>query len=160
MRTLLKTSLLVVLAISMSACGFHLRGQLPISEAANVLFVDAERSAFKTSLAKRLVSNGATLADSASTSKMTLSFSEPVLERQTKTVDGSGKVSSYQLYSTLDYVLTNPQGEVVSEKTMSESRSYAADETRVLQQEREEKELIEDMNNELVLRLVRVLSKI
>lgn len=160
MRTLLKTSLLVVLAISMSACGFHLRGQLPISDAANVIFVEGKSSDFKTDIEKRLVNNGASLVDSAASAKMTLQVSEPELTRTTKTIDERGKVNSYALAYSVTYALVDANDKLVKQQVLTESRNYTFDSSRILQQEREERDLIDDMNDELVLKLVRQLSKI
>lgn len=160
MRAFLQISLVALIAVSISACGFHLRGQLPVSEAANVLFVDAKSSDFVTALEKRLVKNGATLVNDPSAAKVSLQIIDERVERATGTLDERGKANSYQLVSTVDYTLTNAQGEVLKQQSLSESRIYNFDSDRILQQEREEKELLEDMNQELVLRLVRQLSKI
>lgn len=160
MRSLFQMSLLALVTFSITACGFHLRGQLPISEAASVLYVDAKDSTFKTALEKRLKKNGATLVADPTTAKLSLTLGDVRLDRRTSTIDQRGKVNSYNLDYIVDYSLIDAEGNVVKTQSLRESRNYTFDPARVLQQEREEQGLIEDMNDELVLRLVRQLSKI
>ena len=47
---------------------------------------------------------------------------------------------------------------ILQSNSLLESRNYTFDATQILQQEREEKDLEEDMRKELVVRLVRQLS--
>ena len=37
----------MIIAITLSGCGWHLRGQLPLAESINVVVVDADQSNFR-----------------------------------------------------------------------------------------------------------------
>jgi len=151
--------LLIVLLITLtSACGFHLRGQLPMSESTNVIFVDAKQSEFSRNLEAQLTNNGATLVSDATAAKVSLKINDLRLERRTSTLDSRGKANSYSLVYTVDYSVVGADEKTLQANSLQESRNYTFDATQVLQQEREEEELEEDMRKELVVRLVRQLS--
>lgn len=149
---------IISLITMVSACGFHLRGQLPMSESTNIIFVDAEKSEFSRSLETQLVSNGATLVADATAAKISLKINDLRLERITSTIDARGKANSYSLVYTIDYEVIGSDENSLQANSLQESRDYTFDATQVLQQEREEEQLEEDMRKELVVRLVRQLS--
>ena len=150
--------LAVIATLMISSCGFHLRGQLPISESANVIFVDAEPGVFRTELIERLQINGATVVDAVEAAKITLKINDVFAERETSTLDQRGKVNSFTVYYIVRYVVKDKDGEQLQNNRLQESRQYTFDPTQVLQQEREEEELIEAMREEILVRLVRQLS--
>lgn len=150
--------LVVIASLVVSSCGFHLRGQLPISEAANVIYVDAEPGEFRTELIERLQINGATVVDTEEAAKITLKINDVFAERETSTIDQRGKVNSFTVYYIVRYVVKDKEGEQLQNNRLQESRQYTFDPTQVLQQEREEEDLIEAMREEILVRLVRQLS--
>lgn len=150
--------LIVLLITSISACGFHLRGQLPLSESNDVVYVDARQSEFSRDLEKRLTISGATLVDDATAAKITLKIDDLTLERVTNTLDDRGKVNSFILVYAVKFSIIGADEKVIKSNSLQESRSYTFDVNQILQQEREEEELEEEMRKELVLRLVRQLS--
>ena len=150
--------LIVLLITSISACGFHLRGQLPLSESTNVIYLDSEKNAFSRDLEERLTLNGATLVGDPTAAKITLDIKDLRLERVTNTLDDRGKVNSFILVYAVDYSVIGADEKVIKTSSIQESRSYTFNATQILQQEREEEELEEEMRKELVLRLVRQLS--
>lgn len=154
MRHLLIISLIALT----SACGFHLRGQLPMSESANVIFIDAEESEFKRLLTDQLVGNGAKLVADSSAAKVSLKIRDLRLERLASTLDARGKANSYSLRFAVSYAVFDADNKSLQSNILSESRDYTFDAAQILQQEREEKDLTEDMRKELVVRLVRQLS--
>ncbi len=149
---------ILVTTLSLTACGFHLRGQLPISEAADVIYVEADESVFKQDLLKQLSLNGAEVVADASAAKVSLQVNDIRVERETSTIDDRGKVNSFSVYYTVVYAVIDREQQVLQQNSLQEKRDYTFDPLQVLQQEREEEELIEDMQKELIVRLVRQLS--
>ena len=151
--------LLIVLLITLtSACGYHLRGQLPMSESTNVIFVDARQGEFTRDLTAQLTSSGAAIVDDATAAKITLKIDDLRLERRASTLDARGKANSYSLVYTVNYSVIGADEKALQANSLQESRNYTFDATQILQQEREEEALEEDMRKELVIRLVRQLS--
>ena len=150
--------LIVLLITSISACGFHLRGQLPLSESANVIYIEADQSEFTQDLGAQLTRSGATLVADPTVAKITLKVDDLRLERITNTLDDRGKVNSFILAYIADYSVIGADQKQLKSGSLRESRSYTFEATQILQQEREEEELEEEMREELVLRLVRQLS--
>jgi LPS-assembly lipoprotein len=160
MRQLSISIFILILSVIVSACGFHLRGQLPLSETVNVLYVDAEEGEFKSQLLDSLQSSGAKIVDDPAASKAILQISDEYTEREALTVDTDGKASSYKLYYTIEYIVADAEQEVLKEGSVVEERQYSFEIGQAVRQESEEAELADEMRKELVIKLIRQLGAI
>lgn len=158
MRQLLILSFVFILSIVVSACGFHLRGQLPLSETVDVLYIDADEGEFKSQLIDSLESSGATVVEDLATAKAILQIKDEYTEREALTVDANGKASSYKLYYTVKYVVADSQQELLKQGSVVEQRQYDFEIGQAVRQESEEAELTEEMRKELVIKLIRQLG--
>ena len=158
MRQLLITFFIVILSVFVTACGFHLRGQLPLSETVNMLYVDAQDGEFKSQLTEGLQRSGATVIGDPAAAKAILQIADEYMEREALTVDTDGKASSYKLYYTIDYVVADNKQELLKEGAIVEERQYSFEVGQATRQESEEAELAEEMRKELVIKLIRQLG--
>lgn len=156
------SSFLVVIFLSfaVSACGFHLRGQLPLPEAVSVIYIDADRTDFTRQLEKSLRGSGATLVDDPSQAKAILQIVDEYAEREVLTLDSNTRASSYKLYYTVDYVLANSKQELLKEGKLVEQNQYSFDSGQAVVQESQERELLEEMYKELALKVVRQIGSL
>lgn len=154
------TSLILITLLTLSACGFHLRGQLPLPENASVLYVDANATEFRGELIDGLRTAGATIVDEPALAKATLKIKDEYAEREALTVNTDGKATSYKLHYTIDFSIVDAEEKVLKENAVSESRQYSFESGQATLQEREEAELLEEMRKELVLKLIRQLGAI
>ena len=152
--------LILVSLISLSACGFHLRGQLPLPESTRVLYVDANATDFRTELLDGLRTAGATIVDEPSAAKAILQIKDEYAEREALTVNSDGKATSYKLHYFIDFVVADSTEKVLKEGTVKEARQYSFESGQATLQEREEAELLEEMRKELVIKLIRRLGAI
>jgi len=151
-------SVILVALLTISACGFHLRGQLPLPESARVIYLDATQSEYTTELSQGLRTAGASLVDSAESAKTVIQIKDEYAERETLTVNTTGKATSYKLHYTVDYVITNDKEEELKSGSLTETRQYSFQSGQATLQESEEAELIEEMLKELVIKMVRQLG--
>ena len=158
MRQISKVLTVVVLSFAIAACGFHLRGKLPLSETVNVIFIDADNGDFKRDLVKGLKLAGATIVDEPSQAKAILQIVDEYTEREVLTVDSQGDASSYKLFYIVDFLVANSQQELLKEGRVSENRQYSFRAGQAIRQEREEEELVEEMSQEIVVRIMRQLA--
>ena len=160
-NNLSRSALLLVLAVSISACGFHLRGNFPLSDSVKNMFVSAPEGQFKDQLERILVRGGASLASSPQGADVVLLVSSAETNRTVGTLDERGKANSYNLKFKVKYTLKDPAGENIrSAETVTESRRYNFDPETVVETEAEEAELQESMEQDVALRIVRQLSTI
>jgi LPS-assembly lipoprotein len=159
-NTLRNITLLAVFA-SLTACGFHLRGNIPLSEGLKNMFLVAPEGTFKDQLEDVLGKAGAELAANQAGADVVLNVVRADSERKVGTLDERGKVSSYNLEFNVHYSLVDPEGEVIRKLTkLRESRRYDFNPEQVLESESEEAELLSSMEQDIALRMVRQLSSI
>jgi LPS-assembly lipoprotein len=160
-NNIIRSALLLVLAAAISACGFHLRGNIPLNENIKNMFVSAPEGPFKDQLESVLTTSGARIAASDAGADVLLVVTKAVTKRTVGTLDGLGKANSYNLKFRVTYSLNDPTGvNIRPSKTLVETRQYNFDPERVIESEAEEAELQESMEQDISLRIVRQLSSI
>ena len=159
---LMRVAVLVLLSISVAACGFHLRGNIPLPEGIQSMYVDAPEGNFKDALEEVLTNAGAQLATGSRGGDVILTIKKAATNRTVGTLDERGKANSYNLRFTVEYelngVAAEEQAESIREAKLIESRRYNFDPDLVLESESEEAELQSDMEESIALRIVRQLS--
>lgn len=160
-NTLVRSSLLLLLAMTITACGFHLRGNIPLSDGVKNMFVIAPDGSFKAQLEEVLTGAGATLATGQGGADVILIVTKAEPNRTVGTLDSLGKANSYNLNFRVTYSLEDQEGNKVRKVTkLKATRQYNFDPDRVIESEAEEAELLESMEEEVSLQMVRQLSSI
>ena len=103
-------SLLFIGSLTLTACGFHLRGSYHIPpELAQLNLKIEPYSALNQPLRQRLQQAGIEL----SLNEYTLEIKDDSLNRQTTNTDSRAKAAEYTLYYQVSYVIKNSQNKVV-----------------------------------------------
>ena len=157
----LKNAIIVAfLAVTLSACGFHLRGNIPLPDSVKNMYIAGPSGTFLDQLEDVLVNAGAVLASSEEGGDVLLDVQKVESKRTVGTLDERAKVNSYDVVLTVKYALLDPAGEVIREATLRESRRYDFRPEAVIESESEEAELLEDMEESIAFRIVRQLSSL
>lgn len=160
-NTLMRSALLLVLATVITACGFHLRGNIPLSEGVKNMYVVAPAGSFKDQLQTVLTSAGAILASAEGGADVVLNVTQIDVDRTVGTLDSLGKANSYNLNFKVTYSLSDQEGNKVRKVTkLKATRQYNFDPELVIASESEEAELLKSMEQEVSLQVVRQLSSI
>src|SRR5690606_41889568 len=108
-----RLSLLVALLSSMllSGCGFHLRGDLPLSHFLAMYIQSDRHSELAALVSNRLEHNKVELLASYQQSAPMLQLLGDSLERRTLSLFPNGQVAEYELIYKVSYALTMPDGE-------------------------------------------------
>ena len=153
--------IVVLLSALLASCGFHLRGNIPLSEGLKVMYLNAPEGSFKDELSRVLTKAGATITESKAGADVVLRVTKVDTDRTVGTLDDTGKANSYNLRLRVRYVLKDLNGKNIRKpSTIRESRRYNFDPEFVIESESEEAELLEDMEQDIALRIVRKLSTI
>ena len=150
----------ISLALVLTACGFHLRGNIPLSDSIKNMHVNVPEGTFKQELEGGLTRQGAVLS-SRDNADVVLTITKVDTDRTVGTLDERGKANSFDLVLKVNYHLKAIDGTIVRDLTrLVETRRYDFDPQFVVETEAEEAELLSSMEEEIVLRIVRQLSTI
>lgn len=149
-------------ALLLSSCGFHLQGRTPLPEPLKVTSVVAEdaQSEFVLGLRKALMSSGAKLArvDTEATGVVQI-LKDEVTER-VLSVSAGNIPREYELTYTVRFSVRSGGDELLSPQEISLTRDYSFDERTLLAKEHEEAILREALARDLVGIVMRRLSSL
>jgi LPS-assembly lipoprotein len=157
----------LALALMLSACGFHLRGDgghytLPFP----TIYIGLPKTApLAVDLKRNIRANGGTevvddpkLADA---SVVVLTDPDKTRTKTILSLNGNGRVRQYLLIYSLQFKVVDREGkELLGPTALSLNRPIDFDETELLAKEREEALLYKDMQTDLVQQLMRRLAAI
>lgn len=150
------TTLALMLCL-LSACGWHLRGQVDLPLALRILDLNAAAADYTTqsALKQALLSNGVTLNADADYQLKVLSERA---NKRTLAVTSNAKASEYELIQTLSFVLLDSNGQVVSDEVEIKSfRTQQYDADAAIGKAQEETNMRREMKfdnaNKVLLRL-------
>lgn len=153
----LKITFLASLFVLLSACGWHLRGQVDLPLALRILDLNVTAADYTTqsALKQALLSNGVTLSAEADYQLKVLSERA---NKRTLAVTSNAKASEYELIQTLSFVLLDSKGQVVSDEVEIKSfRTQQYDADAAIGKAQEETNMRREMKfdnaNKLLLRL-------
>ncbi len=153
-------TLLIALALLLTACGFHLRGAVALPPDLRALAVTGtpENGPLWRVLRDALPRAGGRLAGAAEADAV-LVITDENLSRRVLSVDSRGRAQEYELKYTLGYRLDTPDGRPRLEpRRITVFRQYRFDPDAVLAKGEEERRLQEEMRREAVGRLLRQIT--
>jgi LPS-assembly lipoprotein len=150
---------LVIIACTITACGFHLRGAYTLPEQLSPLYLD--RNSMSQDLYKELYStlkaSGAELTDDAATAASVLKISLESRTRDVTSVDVLGRAREYRLIYRLIFTLKSSGETVIDNSNIKLSRNLLFNPEAVLgrdlQIEDMYKDMIQDSSGQILLRL-------
>ena len=100
----------LVIAASINACGFQLRGSIDLADTLSPIYIE-QNSAFELAreIKSLLVANKIKVVNRAGQSNATLSLLNEEKTRRTLSVDGSGRVREYRLSYRVNFVIDTKQ---------------------------------------------------
>jgi LPS-assembly lipoprotein len=156
---------LLGLALGLSSCGFHLRGEVEIPPDLNPLFIQAPAgSPVAQALVDRLRGTQVRLAASAKEAKLVVRIQSERRSSRVVAVDRSGKVLSYELHFQVTFDALGADGnERLPRQEVDLVRGFDNPDTEVLGKQLESEliyqDLIEDAADRVLIRLRAALIK-
>ena len=144
----------------LTACGFHLRGQVGMSFQSIYLIAPNLNSPFVNELRRNLVANKVSLANGAEQSDVVLNIVSENTEKQVLSLGGDGRVNEYRLiYRVSLRAYNQQQQEWIPAEDMSLRRDFSYDDTQILAKEAEETLLYQSMRTDMVQQIMRRLNR-
>lgn len=156
---MLRLVIAAVLTLTLSSCGFHLRGNLPLSQFKAVYVQSDAHSELAELLNERLQQNSVRLLDSMQADAPTIQLVNDTLERRTLSLFPSGQVAEYELIYKVSYYLIMPGAEPAFNQ-FELYRDYQDDPNQALAKARELDLLLEELRQQAANRIIRQLARL
>jgi len=151
-----------LIAITLSACGWHIRGAIDLPKDLTHLYISAvdSKGALMTELRQLLKANRITLVENESDAKYSLTIIEETKDRRSAGVGGDALSSSYELTLKAIYEIRLKNSSEVSKATAISVRSYKYKSDSINSATQEEILLDEEMRRELAQQMLRRLNAV
>lgn len=148
----------LLLALSLAACGFQLRGRASLPFEA--LFVEGGNPAFVADLKRAIATGSRTrLGANPGDAQAVLQVSGEVREKRILSLSGAGRVREYLLVYRIEFRLHDSQNrDMLPRQTIELRRDMTYDDTLVLAKESEEVLLYQDMQKDAISQILRRLN--
>ena len=156
-----KRLVLLLLSLTLFAgCGFKLRGNFDMSPELETLSIQGGERELVDQLSTILVKSGSTIVDAQSEApSLLIEISE--FEREVRTTDADGIATGFKYQYNVEYLVIDAAGEELQPRAIiSQIRSLDYEPGNELEVEEEEEFLREEMEKEIVLQIMRRLSRI
>ncbi|MBI3171167.1 MAG: hypothetical protein HYZ32_01070 [Hydrocarboniphaga effusa] len=154
---------LVLSALLLAGCGFHLAGSRPLPAALESVYIDlvtpyrVSKPPLEAALRTRLLRRGTQVTGSQGSARTTLRLTDLSESRQVLSVDPFGKAVEYQLTTRVRFELIGGSQVLIPPDALQVSRDYSFNAQQVLAKEAEETRLQAFIQDELAeLLLLRI----
>lgn len=137
----------------LSACGFHLRGEVKLAPELNKVYLQGgdPYDPLVREWTRSLIAAGVTVVEEVKDATAIVQILRNSGERRVLSVRSTGKVQEYELYQTLDFRVRDTAGrELLDVQHLELARDYLFDPNDVLGKASEEETLRRDMRRDLV----------
>ncbi len=155
-----RRTFLLLTALLLSACGFHLRGQA--SMPFKTLYLNAENpgSELVAELRRKLEVNRVQLVNAADQAEVTLNIVSEISDKQILSLGGDGRVNEFRLiYRVSLRAYDRQQQDWVPAEVAELRRDYRYDDTQALAKQAEETMLIQSLRSDMAQQIMRRLSR-
>jgi len=146
--------LLLMGTVLLSACGFHLRGNISLPPSMETVRITSPDGDLRTYLADALDFSGATVTEGDAGALVDVV--DVRFERRVRTVDNRGLATSYTLHYAVDFRVKDASGATLLDTaTINQRRDFNFDSTQVLQKTHEADFLRDDMRRAAAQQILR-----
>lgn len=148
---------IIGLVIALTACGFHLRG--PTDIPFDSIFIEGNTLVISKDLKQALKTSDIEILPSSENAELRLELVGEENEKRILSLSGAGTVNEFELYYRVHYRTKLANQETWSEvDTIESRRDFTYSDANLLAKQREEKQLNENMQKDVINALTRRLS--
>jgi LPS-assembly lipoprotein len=158
-NTLRRLNVVFLLALTLSACGYQLRGVADLSF--KKLYIQGAPLSISKDLKRSLKTNGIQVVDNAEQADLLLELLSEANEKQILSLSGTGVVREYELNYRASFRTRAPANPIWSApQTVQTRRNYSYNDSALLGKAEEEARLNLDMHNDAVREVLRRLTAV
>ena len=162
MNRVVLSGFLGLLMLSLTACGFQLRGSASVPEALKTLYiqgVNTRQDEFGIELKRALIRNDIRVVEDYEEGAALFTVLENRFKRHVLSVGSDAKVREYEIETWVVYQISDENGELIGNKQRVEARrDYQFDRGQILAMDEQERVLRDDLNKQMVQSILRRLS--
>ena len=146
---------IVITALFISACGYHLRGAYDLPQAMKKIYMQGGSSLFREQFSSALKSSSGKLVDSIDEADVALTIYQDNIERRVLSLSERGRSNDIELAGRLEYELTDPKkGVLVAKNPIDFRREYFNDQQDVIAKDNEEIVIRKEMYQQVVKTII------
>lgn len=156
-KTLYKRFSLILLCLVLTACGFHLRGHVPLPPQLRFLFLQCVDpfSPLSKQLAQALCSSGIHLAPNSKAAPVTLQILTDNFGQSMSNIGTGGQLTTYNLVYNVCFQLVDANGRIIlPPQTVTTTRVYSVASNLILANTSALTCLEEDMRRDLIFQIL------
>jgi LPS-assembly lipoprotein len=154
----LSKTLVLISAVFVSACGFHLRGSDNESVSSQPVYVTSSKGNTRVflKLKQSLQLAGADVVASPASAQNRLTLLAENSERRTASLDNQARTAEYVLFLSIDFQVSDAEGKPLSDpQRVSGSRVYVHDVNRIVAANDEAQLVLFELQDKLVNQILR-----
>ena len=155
----LRITLLLLMSLFVSGCGFQLRGTLPLEQYQTIYLQADSHAELAVRLRDQLRRNDVTLLPQSDPKHPIIQLANDRLQRRTLSLFPNGQVAEYELIYTVSYQVTLP-GKEPEYFEIELFRDYQDDPNAALAKARELDLMLSELRQQAVARIIRQLGQL
>jgi LPS-assembly lipoprotein len=150
-----KNAVIWVMALLLSACGYHLRGALDLPENMKNIYVEGGSSALVEQFKLVMKTSSGQLSDSRKGAGIIIKIYNETFDRRVTSLSSRGKSNEFELSYRLDYEFVDAKDALLMDRqTVDIKRDYYNDQTAVIAKDTEETGIRNEMYQQAVSAIV------
>ncbi len=151
-----KAVFVFTLLILLSACGYHLRGAVEVSEEMRKIAMQSVSSSLTRAMKELLRGTDARIVNNPAEAGIVIKALDEHLERRVLSLDSTGRANEFELTYRLDYQLLDKEGKELSEKPLHLElyRSYFNNQIDILAKNNEEAVIRQELYRQAAKRIL------
>jgi len=152
---LIKKSVILTLALSLSACGYHLRGALQLPANLKNVYLEGGSEELRGQFKRAMEISSVPLAKSPETAGMIVKIFEEDSQRRVLSLNSGGTANDFELGYRFDYEIVDSKNKVLSPRQPVEiKREYYNDQLAIIAKDNEELVIRNEMYQQAVRTIV------
>ena len=150
-----KNILLLIVFLSVTACGYHLRSDANLPEGMKKILLQGASSQLQETMKKRLKPSGGQLVETPAEAGIVVRVDKEKMDRRVFSLSSSGRANEYELIFNLDISLFDVEGNSLADKQKIEvSRNYFNNQDDILAKNNEELVIQDEMYKQAVQAII------
>ncbi len=143
---LTKKAAIFIMALLLSACGYHLRGAFQLPENMKSVYIEGASPQLREQFNQVIKSSSAKLANSRSGAGIVIKIFDENFNRRVLSLSSRGKTNEFELFYRLDYELANAgDASLMARQPVEVRREYYNDQQFMIAKDNEETVIRKEM---------------
>jgi LPS-assembly lipoprotein len=152
---LIKKSVILITALLISACGYHLRGALDLPAGMNNVYLEGGSAQLRDQFKRAMEISSVPLASSPETAGIIVKIFDEDSQRRVLSLGSGGTANDFELSYRFDYELVDAKNKVLSARQPIEiKREYYNNQVAVIAKDNEEAVIRNEMYQQAVRTIV------